>query len=551
MLGLMQQRPLLISSCIEYAERYQPRGEVVSRYADGSIHRGTWGAVADRSRRVAQTLDRLGIARGERVASFAWNHHRHLELFFGVSGSGRVLHTVNPRLFPDQLVYILRHAEDRAVFFDPGFAELMERLAPQVPSVRHWIALCGRAELPNADLPGLLWSDDLLDAEDGGYAWPTFDENAASSLCYTSGTTGNPKGVLYSHRSTMLHTMGLMAADQMAISGRDSLLPCAPMFHVNCWGIPYAAAATGAKLVLPGPRLDPASLFELLRGEEITFTGAVPTVWLTMFAWIEQNRDKIDLSGLKLRRLLSGGTAVPRVLIEKVREYFGAETIHAWGMTELSPVGTIGTRRRAQLGASDEEWMELQLTQGRSVFGIEIRVAGDDGAELPRDGASVGLIQARGPWVLSGYFKGDGEGPDADGWFGTGDVGTIDPDGFVRIVDRAKDVVKSGGEWISSIEIENLAVGHPAVQEAAVIAASHPRWQERPLLVIQRKDGAEATRDEMLAFLDGKIAKWWMPDDVVFVDGFAHTATGKILKTELRRLYGDWLERDRAARAEG
>ncbi len=543
MFGLMQQRPLLISSLIDYAERYRPGGEVISRMADGSVHRGTWGGVAARSRRLANALHRLGIKAADRVASFAWNHHRHLELFFGVSGSGRILHTVNPRLFPDQLTYIVNHAEDQAIFFDPGFADLIASLAPHLPTVRHYIALCHRSEMPDAAIPNLLCYEDLLAAETDAFDWPVFDENSASSLCYTSGTTGNPKGVLYSHRSTVLHTMNLMMVDSMAVSARDSLLPCAPMFHVNCWGIPYAAAACGAKLVLPGPRLDPASLYELMRDEGVTFTGAVPTVWLTMFTWLEQNRDTIDLSRLRLTRLLSGGTAVPRVLIEKVRHYFNAETIHAWGMTELSPLGTIGTKLPRHDTLDAEAWMMLNLKQGRTIYGVEMRVIDAEGQELPRDGPSVGLIQARGPWVLSGYFKGDGEPPGPDGWFGTGDVGTMDAEGFIQITDRAKDVVKSGGEWISSIEIENLAVGHPAIQEAAVIAARHPRWQERPLLLVQCKPGASVTAEEMRAHLDGHIAKWWMPDDVVVVDAFPHTATGKIMKTQLRETYGGWLER--------
>jgi len=545
MLGLMQQRPLLISSCLNYAERYRPDGEIISRMLDGTIHRGSWGNSAARAKQLAKALGRLGIAPGDRVASMAWNHHRHMELFFGVSGTGAILHTVNPRLFPDQLRYIINHAEDRAIFFDLTFTSLVEQLAPHLPTVTAYIALCSRVEMPKSSLPGLLCHEDLLAAETADYDWPVFDENLASSLCYTSGTTGNPKGVLYSHRSTVLHTFGLMAADTMAISARDSILPCAPLFHVNCWGIPYAAAATGAKLVLPGMKLDGESLLQLMRDEGVTFAGAVPTVWLTMFAWIEQNRDKVDLTGLKLERVLSGGTAVPRVVIEKLRDYLGAVTIHAWGMTELSPLGTIGTLLPRHETLDPEKRMAIHLKQGRVVYGAEIRIADDQGRELARDGSSVGIIQARGPWILSGYFKGEGgDAVDDDGWFSTGDVGTMDAEGFITITDRAKDVVKSGGEWISSIEVENLAVGHPAVQEAAVIAARHPRWQERPLLLVQCKDGASVTKAEMLAFLEGKIAKWWMPDDVVVVESFAHTATGKILKTALRDTYGGWLERD-------
>ncbi|MGE0224621.1 MAG: long-chain-fatty-acid--CoA ligase [Acetobacteraceae bacterium] len=546
MLGLMQGRPLLVSSLIEYAERYRPDGEIVSRMPDGPIHRASWGSVAARSRRLAGAVARLGIAPGDRVASFAWNHHRHLELFFGISGTGTVLHTVNPRLFPEQLRYIINHAENRALFFDLTFVPLVEQLAPHLPTVRHYIALCDRGDMPATAIPDLLCYEDLLADGDTNYDWPAFDENTASSLCYTSGTTGNPKGVLYSHRSTILHTMSLMAVDTMAISARDSILPCAPMFHVNCWGIPYAAAGTGAKLVLPGMKLDGESLYELMRDESVTFAGAVPTVWLNMFAWIEQNRDRIDLSSLCIERILSGGTAVPRIVIEKIRDYFGATTVHAWGMTELSPLGTIGTPLPRHETLDAEERMALQLKQGRAVYGIEMRVVDDAGRELPRDGTSVGLIQARGPWVLSGYFKGDGEPPGPDGWFGTGDVGTMDAEGFIQITDRAKDVVKSGGEWISSIDIENLAVSHPAVHEAAVIAARHPRWQERPLLLVQCKTGATVTRDDMLAFLAGRIARWWLPDDVVVLDSLPHTATGKVMKTKLREDYAGWLEKDQA-----
>ena len=542
--GLMQQRPLLISSCLDYAERYRADGEIVSRLPDGTLHRQSWATTAQRARRLAQALARLGLAGGERVASLAWNHHRHLELFFGVSGSGVVLHTVNPRLFPDQLRYIIGHAEDRVMFFDLTFTALAEQLAPMLPTVTTYVALCARHEMPAANLPNLLCYEDILAGEDGDYVWPVFDENSASSLCYTSGTTGNPKGVLYSHRSTVLHTFGLMAADSMAISALDSILPCAPLFHVNCWGIPYAAAATGAKLVLPGMRLDGESLYELMCDEGVTFAGAVPTVWLTMFAWIEANRDKFDRSALKLQRVLSGGAAVPRVQIEKIRDYFGAATIHAWGMTELSPLGVIGTPLPCHAALTDEERMAINLKQGRAIYGIEMRVADVDGKELPRDGASVGMIQSRGPWVLSGYFKAEtASATDADGWFSTGDVGTIDAEGYLQITDRAKDVVKSGGEWISSIELENLAVGHPAVREAAVIAARHPRWQERPLLLVQCRDGMTVTTEEMQAWLGDKVAKWWLPDDVVVVAELPHTATGKILKSRLREEYAGWLEK--------
>ncbi len=544
MLGLMQQRPLQISSLLDYAERYHAGTEIVSRSVEGPLHRSNWGTVANRARQLANALRRLGVTPGERVATLAWNHNRHLELYFGVTGSGAVLHTVNPRLFPEQVRFIIGDAEASLVFFDVTFTALIEQLAPHLPSVRHYVALCARDALPPLNLPNLLCYEDLLAGESDDYVWPVLDENSASTLCYTSGTTGNPKGVLQSHRSSVLHSLSLMSADTMAISVRDSLLLCAPLFHVNCWGIPFAAAGTGAKMVLPGMKLDGASLFELIRDEGITFAGAVPTVWLNLFAWMEQNLNTLDHRGLKLRRVLSGGTAVPRVVIEKLHEYFGATTLHAWGMTEMSPLGTCGSMPPRYAELPLEQRMEAHLKQGRTIYGAEVRIVDDAGHELPRDGKSVGEIQVRGPWVLSGYYKGaGGKVVDDEGWFRTGDVAHMDADGFLTITDRAKDVIKSGGEWISSIEIENLAVSHPGVLEAAVIAARHPRWQERPLLLVHRKAGATVDKDELLQFLADKIAKWWMPDDVVFVDGLPHTATGKVLKTRLRQDYGDWLER--------
>jgi acyl-CoA synthetase (AMP-forming)/AMP-acid ligase II len=543
MLGLMQQRPLLISSLLDYAERYHAGTEIVSRSVEGPIRRSTWGRIASRARQVANALRRLGVAQSDRIATLAWNHDRHVEIYFGATCRGAVLHTVNPRLFPEQVRFILADAESSYVFFDVTFAPLVEQLAPQLPSVRGYIALCARDALPPIRVPNLIAYEDLLDAESDDYTWPLFDENLASALCYTSGTTGNPKGVLQSHRSAVLHSFCLMSADTMAISTRDSLLLCAPLFHVNCWGIPFAAAGTGAKMVLPGMKMDGASLFELIRDEAVTFCGAVPTVWLNLFAWMEQHLNTTDQRGLKLKRVLSGGTAVPRVVIEKAHEYFGATMLHAWGMTEMSPVGTCGSLLARHVGQELEHRVTAQLKQGRTIYGAEVRIVDDDGHELPRDGQSVGEIQVRGSWVLSGYYKGaGGKVVDDDGWFRTGDVAHMDADGFLTITDRAKDVIKSGGEWISSIEIENLAVGHPAVLEAAVIAARHPRWSERPLLLVHRKQGAEVTKEELLNFLSDKVAKWWLPDDVVFVDELPHTATGKVLKTRLRDQYAGWLE---------
>jgi acyl-CoA synthetase (AMP-forming)/AMP-acid ligase II len=544
MLGLMQQRPLLISSLLDYSERYHAGTEIVSRSVEGPLHRSNWGTIAARARRVANALHRLGVVRSDRIATLAWNHYRHLEIYFGVTCSGAVLHTVNPRLFPEQVRFIIDDAEASHVFFDVTFAALVEQLAPRLPNVRGYVALCAREALPSIDVPDLLCYEDLLAAETEDFAWPAFDENTASALCYTSGTTGNPKGVLQSHRSAVLHSFSLMAADTMAISARESLLLCAPLFHVNCWGIPFAAAGTGAKLVLPGMKLDGASLFELIRDEAITFCGAVPTVWLNLFAWMEQNLNTTDQRGLKLKRVLSGGSAVPRVVIEKAHAYFGATMLHAWGMTEMSPLGTCGSLLARHVDLDLEQRMSVHLMQGRTIYGAEVRIVDDEGHELPRDGRSIGEIQVRGPWVLSSYFKGaGGKVVDDDGWFRTGDVAHMDADGFITITDRAKDVIKSGGEWISSIEIENLAVSHPAVLEAAVIATRHARWQERPLLLVHRKQGADVTKEELLTFLSDKIAKWWLPDDVVFVEELPHTATGKVLKTRLREQYSDWLER--------
>ncbi len=544
MFGLMQDRPLLLSGLIDYAARYHGEREIVSRVADGSINRSTYAEVARRARRLAAALGRLGVGYGDRVATLAWNGFRHLELYFGVTGAGIVLHTANPRLFPDQIQYIIEHANDRFVFFDLSFAGLVEELAPRLPQVEGYVALCARAGLPAVNVPNLLCYEDLIAAEADDYAWPSFDERTASTLCYTSGTTGNPKGVLYSHRSQMLHTLAACAADVMAVSVRDSIMPIVPLFHANAWGLPFAAAATGAKLVLPGSQLDPESLFALLAEEEVTLAGAIPTIWLNLFTWIEQNRDRLDLSRIKLTRVLSGGTAVPRSTVQKFEENFGAFVLQAWGMTETSPIATIGSLLPKHVGLGLEDRYDIQALQGRMLIGCEVRLVDDAGAPLPNDGATVGELQVRGPWVISGYFRGEGgEVLDKDGWFRTGDVAAITPDGYVQITDRSKDVVKSGGEWISSIEIENLAVGHPAVHEAAVIAARHPRWQERPLLLVLPKPGASVSKDEMLAFLDGKIVKWWMPDDVVVVDALPHTATGKLLKTKLRQEYGDWLER--------
>jgi fatty-acyl-CoA synthase len=538
MLGLMQSRPLLISSLVDYASTWHGRREIVSRDPEGAIHRSNYAEAAARAKRVANALDTLGASRGDRVATLAWNSWRHLEIYYGVTSSGRVLHTVNPRLFPDQIQYIMHHAEDAFVFFDPVFAPLIGELAPRLPLVRGWVALCERETLPKTELGGLLAYEDLLAKASPDYEWPHLDENTASTLCYTSGTTGNPKGVMYSHRSTLLHAFAACAADDVGLSARDSFLVIVPLFHANAWSLPFSAAMCGAKMVLPGPKLDPESIYMLLEQEGCTKAGGIPTIWLGFLAWVEANRERLDLSRLKLKTVLSGGSAPPRATIEKFHDLMGVFLQHAWGMTETSPIVTTGAPLAKHDQASLSELVDMQVKQGRQVFGVELKIVGPEGRELPHDGVSVGELKVRGNWVISGYFKGEGgKVVDDDGWLGTGDVGTIDPDGYVQLTDRLKDVIKSGGEWISSIEIENLAMSHPDVFEAAVIAVEHPVWQERPLLIVHPREGRNPTKAALLQFLSEKLAKWQIPDDVVFVDGLPHTATGKLLKTELRQRF--------------
>jgi len=516
MLGLMQGRPLLISNLVDYAANWHGSREIVSRDPEGQFHRSTYAEIATRAKQLAGALDALGVSSGERVATLAWNSYRHLEVYYGVTCSGRVLHTVNPRLFLEQLQYIIHHAESGFIFFDPVFVPLVEQLAPRLPRVRGWIALCDAQSMPKVKVDRLLCYEDLLASASAYDEWPQFDENMASTLCYTSGTTGNPKGVLYSHRSTVLHAFAACAADGLAFRARDSILVIVPLFHANAWSIPFSAAMCGAKLVLPGPKLDPESIYMLLEREGCTMAGGIPTIWLNFLAWVEANRDKLDLGRIKLRQVFCGGTAVPRATVEKFRDLFGVFVLHAWGMTETSPLVTLGSPLPKHDDVRSDEIIDMQIRQGRQVCGVELKLAGQNGEDLPHDGKAV----------------------DDKGWFGTGDVATIDPDGYVQLTDRLKDVIKSGGEWISSIEIENIAVSHPDVFEAAVIAIAHPVWQERPLLIVQPKPGRAPTKESLLAFLGDKIAKWWMPDDVVFVDSLPHTATGKLLKTELRSKFG-------------
>jgi 3-(methylthio)propionyl---CoA ligase len=529
MLGLMQNQPLLISSLISFADRHHGTTEIVSRTIEGPIHRYTYRDAHVRIRRLAKALKRLGIGDADRVGTLAWNGFRHFEIYYAVSGMGAVCHTINPRLFQEQIAYIVNHAEDKLVFFDLTFAPLVAKLRPHCPTVKAWVAMTDRAHLPQ-EVPDALAFEDLVAAESDDLVWPVFDENAASSLCYTSGTTGNPKGVLFSHRSTVLHSYAAALPDGMKLSAADVVLPVVPMFHANAWGLAYSCPLVGAKLVFPGAALDGKSLFELFEGEKVTFSGGVPTVWLALLQFLAQGNHRFTT----LKRTVIGGSACPPAMIRAFEVEHGVEVLHAWGMTEMSPLGTLSQVKANHAGQGIEARLALKSKQGRALYGVDMKIVDAAGQELPWDGKAFGDLLVRGPWVASGYFKGEGGDPLRQGWFPTGDVATIDADGYIQITDRSKDVIKSGGEWISSIELENVAIAHPAVAEAAVIGVRHPKWDERPLLLVQRKAGAQVTREELLHFYDGKVAKWWIPDDVVFVETLPHTATGKLLKTKLR-----------------
>ncbi len=540
MFGLMQDRPLLISSLIEHAATFHPDTEIVSKLPEGGMHRTTWRGMRELSCQVANALAQLGVKPGDCVGTLAWNTYRHLALYYGVSGSGAVLHTVNPRLFPEQIHYIVNHAEDQVLFFDVTFAPLVEKLAPSLKTVRHFIALCGREALPPLNLPGLLVWDELIGAQSTRYQWPEFDERTASSLCYTSGTTGNPKGVLYSHRSTLLHTLMGLAPDTFGISAADTLMLIVPMFHANAWGSPYVAAMVGSKLVLPGPHLDGESVYTLMRDEKVTLSQGVPTVWLMLFQYLDAN-PRIDPRKLSLRRVSVGGAALARSMLERFERDFGVDVVQGWGMTETSPIGTISKLLPKHANLDDEALVKIKLKQGRGVWGVDLKIVDDEGRPLPWDGQTAGHLRVRGPWIASSYLKDEGGSPmDDEGYFRTGDIATIDPDGYLQLVDRSKDVIKSGGEWISSIDVENAALGHPAVAEAAIIGISHPKWQERPLLLVVKREGQEVDRQAILDYLAERIAKWWLPDDVIFVSELPHTATGKLLKTKLREQYGNY-----------
>ena len=532
--GQIMDIPLLISSLIVHADRHHGDTEIVTRTVEGPIHRYTYRDAHLRSRQLAGALEKLGVNQGDRIGTLAWNTYRHFEIYYAVSGMGAVCHTINPRLFPEQITYIANHAEDTYLFFDLTFVPLMEKLRPLLKSVKGFVVMTDKAHMPDSFADAICY-EDLVASHSGDYEWPEFDERTASSLCYTSGTTGNPKGVLYQHRTTVLHAYAECLPDILGLSATDTLLPVVPMFHANAWGLPYACPMIGTKIVLPGAAMDGASLFELLEQEKVTVSAGVPTIWLGLLTHVKQSGARFS----SLNRTLIGGSACPPAMIRAFQEEYGVSVLHAWGMTEMSPLGTVCTFKSKHENLDDEEKLTLKNKQGRTLFGVDMKIVDADGNELPWDGKTFGDLLVRGPWIVSEYFRGEGGNPlqrDEHGhdWFPTGDVATIDADGYMQITDRSKDVIKTGGEWISSIDLENTAMAHPAIAEAAVISVAHPKWDERPLLLVVKKEGERISRDELLEFYQGKVAKWWIPDDVVFVDELPHTATGKLLKTKLR-----------------
>jgi len=536
LMGQMMNEPLLISSIIKHADRYFGDNEIVSRRVEGDIHRYTYRDCHKRSRQLANALAGLGVRIGDRVATLAWNGYRHMEAYYAVSGSGAVLHTINPRLHPEQMAYIVNHAEDQYLFFDLTFLPLVEAIAPMCKTVKGFVAMCGREHMPKESKATLLCYEELVEAASDDYEWPQFDENSASSLCYTSGTTGNPKGALYSHRSTILHSYASTMPDALNVSARDAVLPVVPMFHVNAWGLPYSVPLTGAKMVFPGPALDGKSLYELFEQEQVTFSAGVPTVWLGLLTYVGQNKLKFS----SFKRTVIGGSACPPAMMKTFRHQYGIEVVHAWGMTEMSPLGTACTLQSKHLALPEEQQEELLAKQGHAIYGVDMKIVDDDGKELPWDGETYGNLLVKGPWIIDSYFKGEGGQVLQDGWFPTGDVATIDADGYMQITDRSKDVIKSGGEWIGSIDLENIAMSHPAVLQAACIGVFHPKWDERPLLVVVKKPDANVTKEELILFYEGKIAKWWTPDDVTFVDALPIGATGKVLKNRMREQFKDY-----------
>ena len=537
MLGLMQDWPLLLHRIIDHAATFHGERKVITRSVEGPIVETNYRQIRARALKVAQRLEKDGIKLGDRVATLAWNTWRHLETWYGILGIGAVYHTVNPRLFPDQIVWIVNHAEDRMMFVDLTFVPLLEKIADKLPSIERYIVLADAAHMPQTTLKNAVAYEDWIGEVDGDFAWKQFDENTAAGMCYTSGTTGHPKGVLYSHRSNILHAFMAALPDSKNLGARDVCMPVVPMFHANGWSLAFSTPMVGATLVLPGARMDGASIYELLDTYKVTFTAAVPTVWLMLLQDLEKTGAKLPY----LKRVVIGGSACPRAMTKTFQDVYGVEVIHAWGMTEMSPLGSLCSLKPEYAALTGDARLDVQMKQGHPPFGVEMKITDDNNKELPWDGKTFGRLKVRGPAVAKSYFKGEGgEAFDKEGWFDTGDVATMDQYGYMQVTDRSKDVIKSGGEWISSIDLENLAVGHPKVAEAAVIGVSHPKWDERPLLVIVLKKGETATKDDILGFMQGKIAKWWMPDDVAFVDEIPHTATGKILKTRLREQFHDY-----------
>ncbi|MES2319658.1 MAG: 3-(methylthio)propionyl-CoA ligase [Pseudomonadota bacterium] len=537
LMGQMMSEPLLISSILDYAARHYPNSDIVSRRVEGDLHRYTYRACQVRAKKMANALTGLGVQMGDRVATLAWNGYRHMELYYAVSGSGAVLHTINPRLHPEQIAYIANHAEDQYLFFDLTFLPLIEAVAAHCKTVKAFVLMADRERMPQeTKIANLLCYEDLVAASSDDYAWPLFDENSAASLCYTSGTTGNPKGALYSHRSTVLHAYGSAMPNALNVSAADTVLPVVPMFHVNAWGLPYSVLLSGAKMVYPGAALDGKSLYDLFESEGVTFSAGVPTVWLGLINHVLQNNLKFST----FRRTVIGGSACPPSMMDTLIDKLDVQVIHAWGMTEMSPLGTTGGLQVKHLALPKDEQRKILQKQGHAVYGVDMKIVDDAGVELAWDGTTYGHLLVKGPWIITNYFKNEGGDVLQDGWFPTGDVATIDADGYMQITDRSKDVIKSGGEWIGTIDLENIAMAHPAVQQAACIGIAHPKWDERPLLLVIKRPGQDVTREELLQFFEGKIAKFWMPDDVAFIDTLPMGATGKIQKNKLRDQFKEY-----------
>ncbi len=537
MLGLMQEWPLLAHTVLDHAARMHGGREVVSRSVEGPIHRITYRETRSRALKLSQRLESDGVVLGDRVATMAWNTWRHLEAWYGILGVGAIYHTLNPRLFPDQIAWIMNDAEDKMLFVDLTFVKLAEAIVPKVPSIERVVILTDDAHMPETSLPGALSYESYISEVDGDFAWKSFDENTAAGMCYTSGTTGDPKGVVYSHRSNTLHALAAIQPDMLDIGSSDRFMPVVPLFHANGWSTAFSVPMVGATMVMPGPGMDGKSIYEMLTQERVTITAAVPTVWLMLLQHMEEHGGDLP----DLDHVVIGGSACPPAIIRKFQDNYDVRVMHAWGMTEMSPLGTVCSLKPEYADLEGDAKVAIQSKQGHTPYTVEMKITDDDNVELPWDGETFGRLKVRGPAVSNAYYKGRGsEQFDAEGWFDTGDVAHIDPAGYMQITDRAKDVIKSGGEWISSIDIENIAVGHPDVSEAAVIGVNHPKWSERPLLIIVLKTGKSATKDDIRNFLDGKIAKWWMPDDIIFADEIPHTATGKIKKTTLREEYGDY-----------